>query len=213
MKIVIFCHGKPRYCPTGLLTPEEFAGLAKKEEESGICPVPEYLKVSTDRIIYTGSSPLGLETAKQLFDRADVIPDRRLDAIPEMPFCRKKSLRLPAPVWRWIAAFARTIGGRCQPESVRMAGRRAAALMDDLEKENRDCILISHRNYIPCLIREMRKRKYEYRRSGSFGIAYLEKIAAQPAVEHCGGCGHNCPLSRPGCYVGEDAARMRKRKK
>ena len=211
MKIVIYCHAEPVFRPAGLLTAEEFENIYKREEESGIRPVPEYAKMPTERQIRVSSSALSRETARQLFGREDWIADKRLDGIRETAFCRRP-VRLPAFLWRAAASAERIFCPGGQPESRKEAKDRAASLLDDLEKDNRDCILISHRNFIPLLLDEIRKRKYEYRRSGSFGISYLEKTAAAPSAAHCGGCGHNCLLSRPGCYVGEDAARMQKKK-
>ncbi len=96
----------------------------------------------------------------------------------------------------------------------RREGReRADALIDELEKRGEDCILISHPGMIASLIDALRVRGYCVQRTGMGRIKPFEQMLLSKRGEHCGGCGHNCLLSNPGCSIGRDkAARQKERR-
>ena len=84
---------------------------------------------------------------------------------------------------------------------------RAKAFVAALEQDGRDCVLFSHASTIPALLDALRLRGYVARRSKLGAVCPGERILVTSRVAHCGGCGHNCMLSNPGCGVGRDKAR------
>ena len=58
-----------------------------------------------------------------------------------------------------------------------------------------------------------RVRGYCVQRTGMGRIRPFEQMLLSRRGEHCGGCGHNCLLSNPGCSIGRDkAARQKERR-
>ncbi|MCH5259641.1 MAG: hypothetical protein J1F18_07805, partial [Lachnospiraceae bacterium] len=82
-------------------------------------------------------------------------------------------------------------------------------LLDLLEAKNQDCILISHPSFIKILLNRFSARGYCITGRNTVRIAPLNRLLITKWDMHCGGCGHNCLLSNPGCGVGRDAARRR----
>jgi hypothetical protein len=99
-----------------------------------------------------------------------------------------------------------------QPESQKQVKARADALILKLAKDGRDCILITGPLFLTELLDRFRVQNYIVQRSGIFRIQPLEKFVISEKEAHCGGCGHNCFLSNPGCGVGRDKAQRRKQK-
>lgn len=91
-------------------------------------------------------------------------------------------------------------------ESLRAARARAEALAEELERAGQDCILFSHPGQIPLLMDAFGRRGYCFGRSELGRIRPGERILVTSRTAHCGGCGHNCMLSSPGCGIGRDKA-------
>ncbi len=51
-----------------------------------------------------------------------------------------------------------------------------------------------------------RVRGYCFARSELGAVRPGERILVTSRTAHCGGCGHNCMLSSPGCGIGRDKA-------
>ena len=79
-----------------------------------------------------------------------------------------------------------------------------------LAKEGKDCILITGPLFLTELLDRFRVQNYVIQRSGIFKVQPLEKFVISEKEAHCGGCGHNCFLSNPGCGVGREKAQRRK---
>lgn len=91
-------------------------------------------------------------------------------------------------------------------EAKKAARERAEALIAALEKTGEDAALFSHAGQIPLLMDALRVRGYCFHRSELGAIRPGERILVTSRVAHCGGCGHNCMLTNPGCGVGRDKA-------
>ena len=81
-----------------------------------------------------------------------------------------------------------------------------------LAKEGKDCILITGPLFLTELLDRFRVQNYVIQRSGIFKVQPLEKFVISEKEAHCGGCGHNCFLSNPGCGVGREKAQRRKQR-
>ena len=165
---------------------------------------------SGGRPVYVSSEKGAVQTAELLFTDADIIEEPLLDEMPQRSY-KDTEKKLPLWHWQFMASMQHFFGNSRQPESRAQAKVRAKKLIDLLESRNQDCILISHPNFIRVLLDCLSSRSYYITRQNLFRIAPLERIAITKRDMHCGGCGHNCLLSNPGCGVGRDAARRRGR--
>ena len=95
-----------------------------------------------------------------------------------------------------------------QPEIKKQTVERANLLVDYLEGKGRDCVLVSHEFFIYTFKDVLDKRGFVVERSSGGRIKNWERIRATKRTMHCGVCGHNCLLTKPGCDVGRDAAKQ-----
>lgn len=160
---------------------------------------------SSNRPVYVSSSKGALQTAELLFNDAAVVEEALLDEVPQRSH-KDTDKKLPLWYWQFMASIQRFLGNSRQPESNSQIKARADRLLDQLEARNQNCILISHPIFIKVLLNRLGKRGYRITRGNFFNIAPLERILITKPNMHCGGCGHNCLLSNPGCGVGRDAA-------
>ena len=86
------------------------------------------------------------------------------------------------------------------------AKKRAEALVAELERAGEDAALFSHPNQLPQLMDALRRRGCCFQRTALGALRPGERILATSRAAHCGGCGHNCMLTNPGCGVGRDKA-------
>lgn len=91
-------------------------------------------------------------------------------------------------------------------EAKRAAAARGETLIAALETAGEDAALFSHTGQIPLLMDALRVRGYCFHRSELGAIHPGERILVTSRAAHCGGCGHNCMLTNPGCGVGRDKA-------
>lgn len=210
MKMLIICSGKPAMTWKRLY---QSAGFDEACRYAMDCDI-ENEKVESERIssggrpVYVSSGKGARQTAELLFTDANIIEEPLLNEALQRSY-KDTEKELPLWYWQFMAFIQRFSGNRRQPESRAQAKARAKKLLDLLESRNQDCILISHPNFIRVLLDCLSSRGYYITRQNLFRIAPLERIAVTKRDMHCGGCGHNCLLSNPGCGVGRDAARRK----
>ena len=66
--------------------------------------------------------------------------------------------------------------------------------------------MVSHPGFIALLLDRLRVRGYCVARTGLGRVQPLERLLLTRRDMHCGGCGHNCLLTNPGCGIGRDKA-------
>ena len=208
MKMLIICSGKPAMAWKKLYHSVDFDEACRHAIDCDIKKAESERISSGVRPVYVSSGKGAVQTAELLFTDADIIEEPLLDEVPQRSY---KDTKKELPLWRWLfmASIQRFFGNSRQPESRVQAKVRAKKLLDLLESRNQDCILISHPNFIKVLLDCLGSRGYYITRQNLFRIAPLERIAITKRDMHCGGCGHNCLLSDPGCGVGRDAARRK----
>ncbi len=108
--------------------------------------------------------------------------------------------------WLQMARLQRKLGNKRQPESRKQLNQRAETLFARLEREGKDCVLIADCLLAEQLLDRARVRGYTHARTGIFRYRPWERILLTGRDLHCGGCGHNCLLSNPGCGIGKDKA-------
>ena len=205
MKMLIICSGKPAMTWKKLYHSADFDKACQQAIACDIEKVENERISAGGRPVYVSSGKGAYQTAQLLFTDADIIEEPLLDEMPQRSY---KDTEKELPLWRWqfMASMQRFFGNSRQPESRAQAKVRAKKLVDLLESRNHDCILICHTNFIRVLLDCLGSRGYYITRQNLFRIAPLERIAITKRDMHCGGCGHNCLLSNPGCGVGRDAA-------
>lgn len=166
---------------------------------------------SNNRPVYVSSEKGAMQTAELLFNDAAITEETLLDEVVQRSF-KDTEKKLPLWHWQFMAALQRLTGNNRQPESKSQAKARAKKLIDLLESRNQDCILISHPLFIRVLLNCLSAHGYRITRTNFYRIAPLERILITKPDMHCGGCGHNCLLSNPGCGAGRDAAKRRAHK-
>ena len=158
------------------------------------------------RPVYIAPGRRARETAEQMIPDAAFQTEPRLAAIPRRAYtdgAGEHTFRF----WAWMAGRQARAEDPRQPESRRAAIRRAEELIGSLEEAGKDAILVAEESFLPVLLDRFRLHGCAIQRSGLFRYQPFERILISRRDEHCGGCGHNCLLSNPGCDIGRDKAR------
>lgn len=208
MKILIICSGKAATILKKNYNSADFDETFRNLPDCDIEMTEGKRSSANGRPVYVSSAKGARQTAELLFTDAEIVEDNLLSEVPIRAY---KDTEKELPLWRWrlMASLQRFFGNSRQPETKSQSKARAKKLLDLLESRNQDCILISHPIFIKVLLNCLSARGYCITRSNLFRIAPMERIAITKRDMHCGGCGHNCLLSNPGCGVGRDAAKRR----
>ncbi len=213
MKILIICSARTsmkwetRYHSAG------FDKALRQERSCGIEKIQCKQGGTGGRPVYVSTHKSAQQTAEKLFSGAEIIQEALLDEIPLRSYRdTPKGKELTLWRWRFMAKQQWRRGDGRQPENRQQSIERAEKLIALLEERGQDCILVSHPNFIKVLRKRFRKHGCLVSGSGNFVISPMDRILVTRPEMHCGGCGHNCLLSNPGCPVGQDAARRRKKK-
>ena len=197
MKLWIICSGEteavlPRRCTAG-----EYNALRERALDGAAARGRARPVAANGRRVYCSPRRAARETAEGLVTGAQIEIENALDEL--FLSAETGGRKLPPRLWRLLGA------DRAE------GARRAEALIERLEAAGADCVLVSHPAMIAALIDALRPRGYCVQRTGLGRIKPWEQMLLSRRDEHCGGCGHNCLLSNPGCNIGRDkAARMKK---
>lgn len=211
MKVLIICTGTPEQRPEGKYNSAEFDAAWQRTGEGGICSPPAGRKIDpAGRQVYLAEGGLAADTAFRMLEACDPAVEPLLNEITVRSFCDTDA-RYDVSVWLRKAAGQRRRGDPRQPESLQQLRDRADRLILKLARDGDDCILITGPLFLTELLDRFRVQNYVCQRSGVFRIQPLEKFVISEKEAHCGGCGHNCFLSNPGCGVGREKALRRRR--
>ena len=212
MKILIVCSGKSAITCEKKYNSAGFDEMCQSLPDCDIEAVNNERISSNNRPVYVSSGKGAVQTAELLFTDATIVEEPLLNEVKQHAY-KDTEKKLSLWHWQFMASLQRFLGNNRQPESKSQAKVRAKKLLNLLESRNQDCILISHPIFIKVLLNCLRARGYYVTRRNFFRIAPLERIVITKPNMHCGGCGHNCLLSNPGCGVGRDAAKRQKSEK
>lgn len=193
MKFWIICSGETEKEAPGKCSGAEFDAWRAERLGAGVVKGEAHAVKANGRAVYCSPRPAAGETAAMLVD-AEAIPERMLDEIGRRAGSAEKKL----PAWLWASPdTAAKDEARC----------RADELIDRLERQGKDCILVSHPRMIELLMDRLRVRGYVAQRTGFGRVRPWEQMLLSRRDEHCGFCNHNCLLTNPGCDIGRDKAR------
>ena len=213
MKILIICSARTSMKWEKRYGSTDFDKEVRRERSCSIEKIEGKQGGTGGRPVYVSTHKSAQQTADRIFSGAEIVRETLLDEIPIHSYMdTPKGKELPLWRWRFMAKRQWRRGDGRQPESRQQSVDRAEKLIALLEEREQDCILISHPNFIKVLRKRFRKHGCLVSGSGNFVIAPMDRILVTRPEMHCGGCGHNCLLSNPGCPVGQDAARRREKK-
>ena len=189
MLIWIICSG-----PTGFTWDKSydnagFLAAQRTEEDSPVLPSQVHPMKGGDRPILAAPGRRAADTARMFL--GDRVPTEEPLLAPAEPESTSGGQRSPKSWRRQCLAAAR---------------KRTDALLERLEQTGEDYTLIAAPEVVEVLLDRLRVKGYCQARSGIFSLKPLELIQASLREDHCGGCGHNCMLSNPGCGIGRDKA-------
>ena len=204
MRIWMICSGEAVVGYPARCTLAEYNALKEHALDGGIGEAPTRRIATNGRRVYCSPRLSARETAEALGADAETQIEELLDELPRPTDARSRTL----PLWLWrLWLWLRRLFGL-----ERAAGReRAEKLIGKLEKEGKDCVLISHPAMLSALIDALREKGYCVQRTGLGTIRPFEQMLLSRRDEHCGGCQHNCLLSNPGCNIGRDKAARQKK--
>ena len=208
MKILIICSGKPNMICKKRYHSAGFDEACRLAAECDIEKAEKERISSNGRPVYVSSGNSTVQTANLIFSDANIIKEPLLDEVPLRSY-KDTEKELPLWYWQFMSSLQRFLGNNRQPETKAQVKARAKSLLNLLESRNQDCILISHPVFIKVLLSQFSARGYCITGRSFLRIAPLQRIVITKWDMHCGGCGHNCLLSNPGCGVGRDAAKRR----
>ena len=184
------------------------AGFVRAQEAERACGIQPAQVRQGDAAawrVYAGTTRAARETAELLFalpGGSEQTP--LLDDVPLRPF--RDTGTHPLWLWQTMAELQWRAGSGRQPETRAESLRRAGALLDLLEKDERDSVVICRGLRMRAVKSALRSRGYLLE-GGDLRPTPLERIRATKRSLHCGGCAHNCLLSEPKCQTGANKAR------
>ena len=187
----------------------EYEEACLKYNEADIKPMKEKQPKADGYVILTSSEKRAKQTARMLFGDSTFHETDLLSEVPIAPFT-DTNRKLPRWMFDVLGRLQWIVGSSRQPESrseTRERARKAAALID---RQDCDCVVISHGFFLRVLLREYSRRKgYTISRGTAFFIPPLSRIRITMTKDHCGNCAHNCLLENPGCDIGKMKAQNR----
>lgn len=178
MKIVIIRHAKVNMEWEKRYDSKQFDLACEKYDTSEIVPISEIMstKDSTD-IIYISELSRSYETARQLFGERNFCKTSLVNEVPAKSF-KDTNKKYPWWLWKSMSRLQWFFNNKRQPETRRETLIRARKTIELIEKNNKDCFIITHGFYMVTLINELRKKGYKIEKKKRIRIANLERIIA-----------------------------------
>ena len=188
---------------------DTFFTMQEEKEEAPLSAIEKSRFSLRGRPLLIAEGKPAKKTAAALFPEEQAVIEPLLNEIRILPWGEEKR-SMTETGWKKAAEAKRKRGDPSQPESRDALIRRACSLLS-LCADMQDPVLISGPDFLTLLLDCARSKGYVVGRSELGPIKPLEQIVLSRREEHCGGCGHNCFLSSPGCGVGKDKAARLKR--
>ncbi len=182
-----------------------FARALEQERTCGIAAVQRSRSSAAGYAVYTAPTLAARQTAELLFELPEPPAETPLlDDVPLRPF-RDTGKKLPLRMWQSMGRLQWASASGRQPESRGVTLRRVGQFIGQIEREGRDCVVISRGLTMRALKSALRRRGYCLE-GGDLRPTPLERVRATKRDLHCGGCAHNCLLSEAKCQTGKNKA-------
>ena len=205
MKIIIIQKAAPDIKRDMQYDSASFDNAAREALDCSITPIDAKKTDASAYRIYTGTDSASAQTAAALFDMSEA-PEQTplLNDIPVRSF-RDTEKTHSYRFWQNMGKIQWYLGNDRQPETRTGTLKRVQALLEQLEEEEKDCVLITGGLTRSALLQLLSRRGYLI--EGERREKPLARVRATKKNMHCGGCMHNCLLTDPGCDIGKDKAR------
>ena len=182
-----------------------FERAIAEERGRGIVPTEQRRSDASGWRVYTGTSRASRETAALLFTHPE--PPTETALLDDVPLRAFQDTGRARPLWLWraMAAARWAAGDAGQMETRRETVKRVSQFADLVERDGRDCVVISRGLTMRALKQVLRRRGYCLE-GGDLLPKPLERVRASKNSLHCGGCAHNCLLSEAKCQTGKNKA-------
>ncbi len=211
MKIILICQADPAFKWEKRYTASGFEQAVQTANDQGIEDAAVQKNSAFAYRVYIGDSKAARDTAARLLQLSEApVSSPVLHNIIWKAF-RITDRMLPLRLWRAMGFLQWAAGAGRQTESLKDTVLRLIHFTNDLEKEDRDCIVIGGRLILTLLKAILRFRGYCLE-GGELIPQPMDRIRATKQSQHCGGCHHNCLLSAPKCQIGQNKARERANK-
>jgi broad specificity phosphatase PhoE len=177
MQITIIRHGKVKMKWPFFCTSEEFDAACHDYDTGEIeRPVRKSVFVKNAKV-FVSDLPRSPETAECLFRDMEFHVSEEIREVAMHSF-RDSRRRYPIFVWYFLARMQWIFAHSRQPESMRGTLARAQRVVDLCERENCDCILVTHGFFARSLLHVLRKRGYRIEGDRHLLIRNLQEIRA-----------------------------------
>ena len=144
----------------------------------GIEDIRTGLQINDDNVpIYVSDLKRSQETAVQLFGHVSLQEMMQLGEVP-LRSAFDTTIKLPLWVWNVSGRVQWFLNRKRQVESRKETIKRADDVIRILERDGRDCILITHGFFMKTLIKRMKVHGYEIRGNQKLGFENLQTVTA-----------------------------------
>lgn len=176
MKIVIIRHGEVDMKWGKSYDSISFDNACSNYDSSPIkASEIRYENKNNDKIYISGLSRTN-ETAHMLFGDNDFYKSELLNEVPLRSFTDTMR-KLPLIIWNVIGRLQWLFDNKRQPETRSQTINRAKRAIDMLEKENADCIVVTHACFANTFTEQLKKRGYKIDKR-KFRMKNLERVTA-----------------------------------
>lgn len=204
MKIILLCSLPGEFDLDRACRREEFPALQTAFYQALPREAAPGKTASGAYIYYCSPLPAAAHTLRHAFGQ---VPAQTAEALGEPLFPVPESMKEAAPFRRWLQEGVKAFR---KSDAWAQARAESKAFLAELERQDADCVLISHPERLRILLSLLKKEGYLIEKPRIFGIRPLDRIRASHKSLHCGGCRHNCLLSEAKCHIGRDKARLRR---
>ncbi|MCR5088181.1 MAG: hypothetical protein K6C08_01545 [Oscillospiraceae bacterium] len=208
MSILILCAGSPPAVKGEKLNSSAFDALIGSDRLTDIVPYTGKRIDTAERDVYIGEGIHARQTAEQMLGECPLTVEPMLNEVPLRSFTDTEK-EYPAETWLRKAATQRRREDPRQAEGQTAVNSRAD-LLEERFRDVGDLIVVTYPVFLETMLERFRIRDWVIARSEIGRFKPLERLILSRKDEHCGGCGHNCFLSNPGCGIGRDKAMRRK---
>ena len=177
LQIQVIRHGKVNMEWPHRCTSIQFDAACQAYDAADLIPIQKRLTNDDNVPIYVSDLKRSQETAVQLFGHVSLQEMMQLGEVP-LRSAFDTTIKLPLWVWNVSGRVQWFLNRKRQVESRKETIKRADDVIRILERDGRDCILITHGFFMKTLIKRMKVHGYEIRGNQKLGFENLQTVTA-----------------------------------